>query len=153
MPQKITTFLWFDNNAEQAVEHYTYVFPNSKVLSLGRSSPDGPLLTATFELEGQQFMALNGGPRFRFTEAISMFVSCESQAEVDDLWAKLSDGGAPGRCGWLKDRFGISWQIIPNALGELMSDPDPEKSKRVMMAMFQMNKIDIEGLKRAHAGV
>ena len=152
MPQKITTFLWFDNNAEEAINHYISIFPNSKILSAGRSSPDGPLLTATFELDGQQFMALNGGPMYKFSEAISLFVRCETQEEVDALWAKLSEGGAPGRCGWLKDRFGVSWQIIPNALGELMSDPDKEKSKRVMMAMFQMTKIDIEGLRKAHAG-
>lgn len=150
--QKVTTFLWFDDNAEEAIEYYTSIFANSQILSACRSSPGGPLLTATFELDGQQFMALNGGPMYKFNEAISLFVRCETQEEVDELWEKLSAGGAPGRCGWLKDRFGMSWQIIPNALGQLMSDPDPQKSKRAMAEMFQMGKIDIAALRAAYNG-
>ena len=133
-------------------ESLYFDLPDSKLLSAGRTSPDGPLITATFELAGQRFMALNGGPQFRFTEAISLFVNCETQDEVNEYWRKLSDGGSPGRCGWLKDRYGVSWQLIPEMLGTLMSDPDPDKSRRVMQAMLQMSKLDIEGLERAHRG-
>jgi predicted 3-demethylubiquinone-9 3-methyltransferase (glyoxalase superfamily) len=156
--QKITTYLWFDNNAEEAMNFYTSIFKNSKILNVVRygeagPGPKGTVMNGVFELEGQQFMALNGGPHFKFTEAISLFVSCESQEEVDELWEKLTaDGGAPSQCGWLKDKFGLSWQIIPTALMELMSDPDPEKSKRVMQAMLQMSKIDVAALKRAYDG-
>jgi len=152
--KKITPFLWFDHQAEEAMNFYVSIFKNSKVVSVNRSG-DGPegkgkVNTATFELDGQEFMALNAGPLFKFTEAISFFVNCETQAEVDELWKKLSAGGEEGRCGWLKDKFGLSWQIIPKALSELLGDPDPVKSKRVLEAMLQMNKIDIAGLKRAH---
>ena len=157
MQQKITTFLWFDDNAEEAMNHYVSIFKNSKVLNVSRFGEGGPgtsgaVMTATFELEGQEFMALNGGPAFPFTEAISLFVSCETQAEVDELWDKLVEGGSPSQCGWLKDKFGLSWQIIPNALGKLMGDKDPEKAGRVMQAMLQMQKIDIKALERAYAG-
>ena len=149
--QKITPFLWFDNNAEEAIQFYVGIFKDSKILNVNRMGDGGAVLTATFQLEGQEFMALNGGPMFKFTEAISLFVSCETQAEVDTLWQKLTAGGEESRCGWLKDKFGLSWQIIPKALGELMGDPDPAKAQRVMQAMLQMNKIDIQTLKAAHA--
>ena len=155
--QKITPFLWFNDKAEEAMNFYVSIFKNSKVVGVSRygdagPGPKGTVMSATFELEGQRFMALNGGPMFSFTPAISMFVNCETQAEVDDLWAKLSAGGREDRCGWLQDKYGLSWQIIPRTLMDLMQDKDPEKSKRVMQAMLQMVKIDIEGLKRAHAG-
>jgi predicted 3-demethylubiquinone-9 3-methyltransferase (glyoxalase superfamily) len=155
--QKITPFLWFDNKAEEAMNFYVSVFKNSKVVGVSRygdagPGPKGSVMTATFELEGQRFIALNGGPTFTFTPAISLFVNCETQQEVDDLWEKLSAGGREDRCGWLQDKYGLSWQIIPSALMELMQDKDPEKSKRVMQAMLQMVKIDIAGLKKAHAG-
>jgi predicted 3-demethylubiquinone-9 3-methyltransferase (glyoxalase superfamily) len=154
----ITPFLWFDDNAEEAMNFYVEVFGDAKVGEVSRygeggPAPAGTVMSATFELRGQQFMALNGGPEFTFTEAVSFFVSCETQEEVDDLWQKLTaDGGEESQCGWLKDKFGLSWQIIPNALGELLNDPDPVKSQRVMQAMLQMGKIDIEGLRRAYAG-
>jgi len=155
--QKITPFLWFDNQAEEAMNFYVSIFKNSKtgaITRYGEGAPvaKGTVMTASFQLDGQHFMALNGGPLFKFTEAISFFVNCETQEEVDELWEKLSAGGEPGRCGWLKDKYGLSWQIIPRALGELMQDKDPEKSKRVMQAMLQMNKLDIAGLKRAYEG-
>lgn len=155
--QKITTFLTFNDQAEEAVNLYISTFKNSRLVSAHRYGPGGPgpegsLMTATFELEGQPFMALNGGPSFSFAEGISLFMSCETQDEVDELWEKLSAGGEPGPCGWLKDRFGVSWQIIPTALGELLGDPDPEKAGRVMQAMLQMSKIDIAGLRRAYEG-
>jgi predicted 3-demethylubiquinone-9 3-methyltransferase (glyoxalase superfamily) len=154
---KITPFLWFDSKAEEAMNFYVSVFKNSKVVGVSRygdagPGPKGSVMTATFELEGQRFIALNGGPTFTFTPAISLFVNCETQQEVDDLWAKLSAGGREDRCGWLQDKYGLSWQIIPSALMELMQDKDPEKSKRVMQAMLQMVKIDIAGLKKAYAG-
>jgi len=152
--QRINPFLWFNDQAEEAMNFYTSIFKNSKVLSVSRygeagPGPAGKVMVASFELEGQKFMALNGGPQFTFTEAISFLVNCETQEEVDHLWEKLLEGGQPSRCGWLKDKFGVSWQIIPTILGKLMSDPDPEKSKRVMQAMLQMVKLDIEGLQRA----
>ena len=155
--QKITPFLWFDNNAEEAMNFYTSIFKNSKVLTVSRygeagPGPAGAVMTAEFELEGQEFVALNGGPRFKFTEAISFVVNCETQEEVDYFWEKLSEGGEKSRCGWLKDKFGLWWQVVPVILAELMSDPDPEKSKRVMRSMLTMDKIEIEPLKRAHAG-
>lgn len=155
--QKITPFLWFDNKAEEAMNFYVSVFKNSKVVGVSRSGdagpgPKGSVMTATFEIEGQRFIALNGGPTFTFTPAISLFVNCETQQEVDDLWAKLSAGGREDRCGWLQDKYGLSWQIIPSTLMDLMQDKDPEKSKRVMQAMLQMVKIDIAGLKKAYAG-
>jgi predicted 3-demethylubiquinone-9 3-methyltransferase (glyoxalase superfamily) len=148
--QKITPFLWFDDNAEEAMNFYFSIFKNSKVLGVHRV--DGKVLTVTFELVGQQFIGLNGGPHYKFTEAFSMFVDVENQEEVDELWEKLSAGGEKSRCGWLKDKFGLSWQVIPKALMQLMSDPDPKKSNAVMQAMLKMNKIVIEDLKRAHEG-
>ena len=152
--QKVTPFLWFDGNAEEAMRFYVATFKNARILSVSRAGGEtAPVISATFELEGQRFMALNGGPNFKFTEAISLFVDCDSQAEVDELWEKLlAGGGTPQRCGWLKDRFGLSWQIIPKALGELMGDKDPKKSRAVMQAMLQMVKIDIAKLRAAHAG-
>jgi len=146
----ITPFLWFDSQAEEAMNYYLSIFRSSKVLSVNRA--DGKVLTVTFELEGQKLMGLNGGPLFKFTEAISFFVDCETQQEVDELWERLSQGGEKGRCGWLKDRFGLWWQIIPSALGKLMNDPDPRKSQAVFQAMMKMNKIVIKDLERAHAG-
>jgi predicted 3-demethylubiquinone-9 3-methyltransferase (glyoxalase superfamily) len=153
--QKITPFLWFDDQAEEAMNFYVAIFRNSKpgnVIRYGDAGPGpkGSVMTASFELEGQQFTALNGGPRFRFTEAISFVVSCGTQAEVDELWERLSEGGETQRCGWLKDRFGLSWQIVPVVLIELLSNPDPEKSRRVMEAMMQMTKIDIAKLRQAY---
>jgi predicted 3-demethylubiquinone-9 3-methyltransferase (glyoxalase superfamily) len=155
--QKITPFLWFDSNAEEAANFYTSIFKNSKILNVARygeagPGPKGSAMTVTFELEGQQFTALNGGPHYTFSPAISFFVNCETQAEVDDLWERLSAGGKEVQCGWLQDKFGVSWQIIPKALMELMSDKDPAKSQRVFKAMLQMTKIDIAGLKRAYRG-
>ncbi len=150
--QTITPFLWFDNNLEEAMAFYTAIFKDSEILNVSRGGPDGPIFSATFRLNGQTFMALNGGPMYKFTEAISMFVSVETQAEVDFLWDALLVGGEPSQCGWLKDKFGLSWQIVPTALGELMGDPDPVKSQRVMQAMLKMVKIDIQGLRDAHAG-
>jgi predicted 3-demethylubiquinone-9 3-methyltransferase (glyoxalase superfamily) len=154
--QKITTFLWFDNNAEEAANFYVSIFKNSKILNTSRygdagPGPKGSVMTCTFQLEGQEFIALNGGPHFKFTEAISLFVDCETQEEVDTLWNKLTaNGGAPSQCGWLKDKFGLSWQIIPSALMEMMSDRDPAKSRRVMEAMMQMSKIELQKLKQAY---
>jgi predicted 3-demethylubiquinone-9 3-methyltransferase (glyoxalase superfamily) len=154
--QKITTYLWFNGNAEEAVEFYTSVFPDSRVTKVARwgeggPGPQGTILNIAFELAGQAFIALNGGPQFTFTPAISLFVSCESQAEVDELWAKLlAGGGKPTACGWLEDRFGLSWQIIPTALIDLMSDPDPKASGRVAQALMGMQKIDLAALRRAH---
>jgi predicted 3-demethylubiquinone-9 3-methyltransferase (glyoxalase superfamily) len=149
--QKITPFLWFDGNAQQAVEFYVSIFADSKILSVNRAG-GAAWMSATFQLEGQEFMALNGGPHYRFTPALSLFVSCETQAEVDELWGKLSAGGSDLQCGWLKDKFGLSWQIIPTALPRLLFDADGARSQRVMQAMLKMEKIDIAGLERAHAG-
>ena len=148
--QKITPFLWFDGNAEEAVTHYVSIFKNSRVVNVSRQGER--VLSLTFELEGQQFMALNGGPQFKFSEALSLFVSCETQAEVDELWARLGSGGQPGRCGWLKDKFGLSWQVIPTALGQMLQDQDPARAGRVVQAMLQMDKIDVPGLRRAYDG-
>jgi predicted 3-demethylubiquinone-9 3-methyltransferase (glyoxalase superfamily) len=155
MQKKITTFLTYDDQAEEAVAFYTSIFNDSRIVSATRYGPAGPgpegsLMTATFELAGQEFMALNGGPSFGFAQGISLFVDCEIQEEVDELWERLSDGGEKGPCGWLTDKFGVSWQIIPRALGELLGDEDPEKAKRVMQAMLQMSKIEIEGLRQAY---
>jgi predicted 3-demethylubiquinone-9 3-methyltransferase (glyoxalase superfamily) len=155
--QKISPFLWFDNQAEEAMNFYVSIFENSKAGNVTRygaagPGPKGSVMTASFELEGQQFTALNGGPHFKFTEAISFVVSCKTQEEVDELWEKLSEGGQTQQCGWLKDKFGLSWQIIPSALIELMSDPDPEKSQRVTEAMLQMTKIEIAKLRQAYEG-
>jgi predicted 3-demethylubiquinone-9 3-methyltransferase (glyoxalase superfamily) len=154
--QKIATFLWFDANAEEAAKHYVSIFKNSKILSVTRygdagPGPKGSVMTVNFQLEGQEFIALNGGPHFKFTEAISLLVNCDTQREVDELWSKLSAGGEESQCGWLKDKYGLSWQIIPTALFELMLDRDPGKSKRVMEAMLQMKKIDIGLLEKAYA--
>ena len=155
--QKISPFLWFDDQAEEAMNFYVATFENSKAGKVTRygdagPGPKGSVMTASFELEGQQFTALNGGPRFKFTEAISFVVNCKTQNEVDELWAKLSEGGQTQQCDWLKDRFGLSWQIVPSVLIELLNDPDPPKSERVMQAMLQMTKIDIAKLRQAYEG-
>jgi predicted 3-demethylubiquinone-9 3-methyltransferase (glyoxalase superfamily) len=155
--QKITPFLWFNDRAEEAVNFYTSIFKNSKILNIARYGEAGPrpagsVMTVTFELEGQQFIALNGGPHYTFSPAISFFVDCETQAEVDNLWDKLSAEGSELQCAWLKDKFGVSWQIVPRALIELMQDKDAVKSQRVFGAMLQMTRIDIEGLRRAYRG-
>lgn len=148
--QKITPFLWFDNNIEEAIDFYTGIFKNFKVNSLNRLKGMGDkVFSATFELEGQNFMALNGGPQFKFTEAISFYVNCETQQEIDYYWEKLSNGGSKSMCGWLKDPFGLSWQIVPANLGELLYNEDPEKAKRVMDALMKMNKLDIAALEQA----
>jgi predicted 3-demethylubiquinone-9 3-methyltransferase (glyoxalase superfamily) len=154
---KITPFLWFDDRAEEAVELYTSIFKNSKIKEVSRygeagPGPAGQVMTVNFEIEGQEFIALNGGPVFKFTEAVSFVVNCETQEEVDDLWEKLTDGGEEVQCGWLKDKFGLSWQIVPTKLGELMGDPDPVKAQRVTQAMLQMKKLDIAGLQLAYEG-
>ncbi|WEX76470.1 VOC family protein [Sinorhizobium numidicum] len=146
--QKITPFLWFDNQLEDAIEFYTSIFRNARVEGIKRG-PDGKAFTASFELEGQHFMGLNGGPHFKFTEAISFFVRCAGQAEVDYYWDRLIEGGMPQRCGWLKDRYGLSWQIIPDALMRYLSDPDSAKAGRVQQAMMGMVKIDVAGLDAA----
>jgi predicted 3-demethylubiquinone-9 3-methyltransferase (glyoxalase superfamily) len=154
--QKITPFLWFNDKAEEAMNFYISIFKNSKIVGVSRygeggPGPTGSVMTATFELNGQVFTALNGGPQFAFTEAISFYVDCETQQEVDELWEKLSEGGEKGQCGWLKDKYGLSWQIVPSILGELLQDKDPKKSNNVMQAMLQMHKIDINMLKQAYA--
>jgi predicted 3-demethylubiquinone-9 3-methyltransferase (glyoxalase superfamily) len=141
----VTPFLWFDGQAEAAAKFYTSIFKDAKIHSV---SP----MSATFELAGQKFMALNGGPQYKFTEAVSFFVECKTQKGIDYYWEKLSQGGAPGRCGWLKDKFGLSWQVIPETLGDLLGDPDPERSQRALQAMFQMSKLDIQKLKHAADG-
>jgi len=157
--QKITPHLWFDNQAEEAVRFYVSLFKNSKILNVARygeagakvsGRPAGSVMTVTFQLEGQEFMALNGGPHFKFTEAISFLVNCETQAEIDRLWEKLSQGGEQGPCGWLKDKYGLSWQIVPTVLGEMMQDKDPKKTEKVMEALLQMKKLDIAALRRAY---
>ena len=155
--QKISPFLWFDHQAEEAMHHYVSIFKNSKVGKITRygdagPGPKGSVMVAAFELEGQQFAALNGGPQFKFTEAVSFVVNCETQEEVDELWQKLGEGGQFQQCGWLKDKFGLSWQIIPTALIELISDPNPEKSRRVVEAMMRMTKIEIAKLRQAYDG-
>ncbi|HET9913521.1 MAG TPA: VOC family protein [Anaerolineales bacterium] len=155
--QKITPYLWFDDQAEEAVNFYTSIFKNSKILNVSRypegaPGPAGKVMVATFELDGQEFTALNGGPQYKFTEAISFLVNCKTQKEVDELWQKLTaNGGEEGPCGWLKDKFGVSWQIIPTALGEMLSDPNPSKAQRVMEAMLKMKKIEIPVLQQAYA--
>lgn len=154
--QKIVPFLWFDGKAEEAMNFYVSIFKNSKVGKVTRygeagPGPKGTVMVATFELEGQEFIALNGGPQFKFTEAISFSVNCETQKEVDELWERLTAGGEEGQCGWLKDKFGLSWQINPSILGKLLGDKDPEKAKRVMQAMLKMKKIDIKRLQEAAA--
>ena len=153
--QKITPFLWFDGQAEEAMNFYTSIFKNFKIVSVmhyGEAGPGakGTVMSATFEIQGQEFIALNGGPHFKFSPAISFFVNCETQQEVDELWEKLSEGGKTNRCGWLDDKFGVSWQIVPTALGVMLQDKDAEKSKKVMAAMLQMDKLDIETLRRSY---
>ncbi|GAA3315220.1 VOC family protein [Nonomuraea dietziae] len=143
--QKITTYLWFDNQAEEAANHYVSIFPNSRVVEVT------PMIV-TFEIEGQRFIALNGGPQFTFTEAISLYVDCDTQEEVDELWAKLVEGGQESQCGWLKDKYGLSWQIIPKALPKLLSDPDPARAERAMQAMLKMSKINVKELEEAANG-
>jgi len=159
--QKITPFLWFDTQAEDAVNFYVSIFRNSKIRSIARydeeaakasGRPKGSVMTVAFELNGQEFGALNGGPLFKFTEAISFVVNCETQEEVDHFWEKLSAGGQEVQCGWLKDRFGVSWQVVPTVLVEMLQDKDPLKARRVMGAMLKMKKIDVEALKRAYEG-
>ena len=155
--QKITTFLWFDNQAEEAINFYVSIFKNSRIGDIARygdtgPGPKGQVMTAGFILAGQQFTALNGGPNFKFTEAISLVVNCETQEEVDEYWEKLSAGGQKVQCGWLKDKFGLSWQIVPTILKELLKDKDPEKTNRVMQALMKMTKLDIAQLKAAYDG-
>ena len=157
--QKITPCLWFDDKAEEAVNFYVSIIKNSKIGRIARygeegaevsGRPKGTVMTVTFQLDGQEFMALNGGPVFTFSPAISFIVNCKTQKEVDRLWEKLSEGGEKGRCGWLKDKYGMSWQIVPTALGKMMQDKDAKKSERVMKALLQMDKLDVRGLKRAY---
>ena len=153
--QKITPCLWFDNNAEDAVRFYTSIFKDSQVLEMARytdagSRPKGSVMTIKFQLQGQEFLALNGGPQFKFTEAVSLIVNCKTQQEVDEYWEKLSAGGKEVQCGWLKDRFGMSWQVVPTILPEMLADKDPAKANRVMQAMLKMVKLDISGLRRAY---
>jgi predicted 3-demethylubiquinone-9 3-methyltransferase (glyoxalase superfamily) len=157
MQQKIVPFLWFDDEAEEAMSFYASIFKDSEIVDVTRYGEAGPgkpgtVMVGTFKIAGQEFMALNGGPLFKFNESISFHVTCESQEEVDDFWEKLTDGGEESQCGWLKDKFGVSWQIVPTALGEMLSDPDPERSRRAMEAMLQMKKIDIATMRRAFDG-
>jgi len=150
--KKITPFLWFDTHAEEAMNFYVSIFKNSRVLGV-IPGPNGTAQSVNFELEGQEFIGLNAGPQFKFNEAVSFLVDCKTQDEVDTLWSRLTaDGGEESMCGWLKDKYGLWWQIIPSALGEMLGDPDPEKSQRVMQAMLQMRKIDIAGLRQAYEG-
>lgn len=156
--QNITPFLWFDHQAEEAAKFYTSIFKNSKITSVSRYSGAGPgepgsVMTVNFQLNGQEFTALNGGPVFNFSEAISFVLNCDSQAEVDELWEKLSSGGEKGQCGWLKDRFGVSWQVVPVELFRLINDPDPDIAKRVSEAMLKMGKLELDVLRKAHQGV
>ncbi len=157
--RKITPFLWFDDNAEAAAKHYVSIFGNSRITGISRygeagakasGRKKGSVMTVAFELEGEPFVALNGGPAFTFSPAVSFVVGCDTQQEIDDLWEKLSAGGEKQECGWLKDRYGVSWQIVPASLGEMILDPDPEKPERVMQALIRMKKLDIEGLRKAY---
>jgi len=157
--QKITPFLWFDDKAEEAVNFYVSLFKNSKITGTTRyddmgaeasGRPKGTVMTVEFQLEGQEFVALNGGPHFKFTEAVSFVVNCETQQEIDKFWEKLSEGGEKSQCGWLKDKYGLSWQVVPTVLGEMFQDKDPAKAKRVMEAMLKMHKLDIQTLKQAY---
>jgi predicted 3-demethylubiquinone-9 3-methyltransferase (glyoxalase superfamily) len=157
--QTITPFLWFDDKAEEAARFYISIFKNSKIVNIARygeagaqvsGRPKGSVMTVAFQLDGEEFVALNGGPQFKFTEAISLVVNCRTQEEVDEYWQKLSIGGQEVHCGWLKDKYGLSWQIVPTILGEMMSDPDPKKTERVMKAMIQMKKLDVQALKQAY---
>ena|SRR6202035_337013 len=156
--QTITPFLWFDGKAEEAMTFYTSLFKDSKIENVtrygeGGPGPAGTVMTATFELNGQEFIALNGGPEYTFSPAVSFMVNCETQQEVDELWEKLSEGGSKNRCGWLTDKFGLTWQVVPDGLGDLLGDDDAEKAGRAMQAMLQMDKLDINALRRAHQGV
>jgi len=157
--QRISPFLWFDDKAEEAAVFYTSIFKNSKIKTIVRygdsgaevtGRPKGTVMTVAFQLDGQEFVALNGGPQYKFTEAVSFVVNCQTQEEVDEYWKKLSDGGREVQCGWLKDKYGLSWQIVPTILSEMLNDPDPKKADRMMKAMLQMKKIDIKGLKQAY---
>ncbi len=157
--RRISPFLWFDDKAEEAAVFYTSIFKNSKIRTIVRygdsgaevtGGPKGTVMTVAFQLDGQEFVALNGGPQYKFTEAVSFVVNCQTQEEVDEYWKKLSDGGREVQCGWLKDKYGLSWQIVPTILSEMLNDPDPKKADRVMKAMLQMKKIDIKGLKQAY---
>ena len=157
--QRINPFLWFDDKAEEAANFYTSIFKNSKVLKVARygeagaqvsGKPKGSVMTVKFQLDGQEFVALNGGPQFKFSEAVSFVVNCQTQEEIDEYWKKLSDGGQEIECGWLKDKYGLSWQVVPTILGELLTDPDPKKTERVMKAMLQMKKLDMNRLKQAY---
>lgn len=153
--QKIAASLWFDDRAEEAANYYISIFDNSRIVNIARygsagPGPEGSVMVVDFQLHGQDFNAINGGPQFKFSEAISLIVNCQSQDEVDELWEKLTDGGEPGPCGWLKDRYGLSWQIVPVALGEMLSDPNPARSQPVMKAMLQMSKIDLAQLREAY---
>ncbi len=155
--QKVTPFLWFDNNAEEAMKFYTSIFKDSRIVDVkhmpdGKPGSEGSITMGTFEIQGQQFHVLNGGPTFKFTEAISLFVNCETQEEVDDLWTKLTDGGEERMCGWLKDKYGLSWQIVPKGFTELTGSPDREKAQRAMQAMMKMRKLDIAALQKAYDG-
>jgi predicted 3-demethylubiquinone-9 3-methyltransferase (glyoxalase superfamily) len=153
--QKITPFLWFDNHAEEAVNFYSAIFRNSRIIEIthyeeGAPFPKGSVMTVRFSLDGQEFVALNGGPQFNFSPAVSFVINCDSQEEVDEFWEKLSAGGETLPCGWLRDKFGLTWQVVPRILLEMLNDPDSNRAQRVMMAMLQMTKIDIEGLQQAH---
>jgi predicted 3-demethylubiquinone-9 3-methyltransferase (glyoxalase superfamily) len=150
--QKVTPFLWFDGKAEEAMNLYVSLFKNARIVELHRAGDNGPVMSGTFEIDGAKYHAFNGGPMFTFSPAVSMFVNCETQAEVDTLWDKLLEGGEAQRCGWLKDRFGLSWQIVPSNLGKRLRDKDPAKAKRVMEAMMQMIKLDMDGIERAYTG-
>ncbi|MDP4174958.1 MAG: VOC family protein [Bacteroidota bacterium] len=159
--QKITPFLWFENQAEEAVNYYTSIFKDSKIIKTTRydeassrasGRPKDSVMTVAFQINGQDFVALNGGPEFKFTEAVSFAISCKTQQEVDYFWGKLAEGGEEGQCGWLKDKFGLSWQVVPTALEEMLNDKNTEKTKRVIEAMLQMKKLDLEVLKRAYVG-
>jgi predicted 3-demethylubiquinone-9 3-methyltransferase (glyoxalase superfamily) len=156
MPQRITPFLWFDSNAQEAADYYVSIFPNSEITEVSRYGEAGPraagsVMVVSFRLDGQEFLALNGGPEFTFNEAVSFSIACANQDEVDYYWEKLTDEGEPGPCGWLKDKFGLSWQIVPNRLPELLADPDLERAQRVMEAMLKMKKIEVDELERAAA--
>jgi predicted 3-demethylubiquinone-9 3-methyltransferase (glyoxalase superfamily) len=158
MPQKITPFLWFDTQAEEAASFYTSVFPNSRIVNISRYSEAGPrpagsVMVVDFELDGQRFRALNGGPQYKFDAAISFVISCRDQAEVDHYWERLTDGGEEVACGWLRDRFGLSWQVVPEGVVELLSDPDPDRARRANEAMFTMRKLDLEAIREAADGV
>ena len=158
MPQRIVPNLWFDTEAEEAAAFYTSLFDNSRIVNVSRypegsPGPTGSVMTVEFELDGERFVGINGGPQFPFTEAVSFQITCEDQGEVDFYWGKLTEGGEEGQCGWLKDRYGLSWQVVPTGMDEIFSDPDPERAQRAMQAMLSMRKLDVEALRRAADGV